>query len=44
MLITEIDATGIQLKPETYTEWSMALKGTEIEVKITINHRILKIS
>ena len=25
-LITEIEAAGVQLKPETYMEWSMALK------------------
>ena len=24
-LITDIKATGVQLKPETYMEWSMAL-------------------
>ena len=25
MLITEIEAIGVQLKPETYIEWSIAL-------------------
>ena len=27
-MITEIEATGVQLKPETFIEWSMALRLT----------------
>ena len=33
-LITELKATGVQLKPQTYTEWSIALntwKGVDVD-------------
>ena len=38
MLVTEIEATGVQLEPETYKEWSIALstyQGAKIQMMMS---------
>ena len=36
-MITEIEATVVQLKPETYTEWSIAFMITDILLTISVD-------